>query len=65
MLAVIYGLSIGEFAIWAVIICGIIGIAIVAMRAMGVAPPPWAIQIAWIVVIVLVAIFAIRLVMSM
>ena len=65
MFAIIYGLSIGEFVIWAVIIAGIVAIAFIAMRAMGVAPPQWAVQIAWVVVIVLVAIFAIRLVMSM
>lgn len=65
MFAIIYGLSVGEFVVWAVIIAGIVAIGVIAMRAMGVAPPPWAVQIFWVVVIVIVAILAIRFVMTL
>ena len=65
MLAIIYGLSVGEFVIWALVIAAIIAIGFIASRAMGVSPPPWLVQILWIVVILIVAIFAIRFVMSM
>ena len=35
------------------------------MTALNVKPPPWAIQIAWVVVVVLVCVFGIALLASM
>lgn len=65
MLAIVSGLSIGELAIWIVIVAAVVALVIVALKGMGVSPPAWAMQVLWIVVIAVVVIFAIRLVMSM
>ena len=65
MLALIYGMGIGEFVIWAVIVAGVIAIGIVVMNELGYRPPPWAVKIFWIVVLIVVAILAIRFVMTL
>ncbi len=65
MFAVLYGLGIGEFVIWAIIVAGIVAIGVIIMKALGYSPPPWATQIFWVVIMIFVAIFAIRLIMSM
>jgi hypothetical protein len=54
------GYSIASLAIGLIIVCAVIGIAMVAVRQSGVAIPPWVITIAWILVVALVAIWAIR-----
>ena len=55
------------FASWiilAIVAAGIIGIALIAIRAAGLDIPPWVIQILWIVLVVLVAVVAIRFLLS-
>ncbi len=59
------GYSIPELIKWLIIVCAIVAVAWVAFRAMGVAPPGWAIQIFWIVVIAAVALIAISILMSL
>jgi hypothetical protein len=59
------GYSIPQIVIALIIIVAVIGILIVVMRVAGVNPPPWVIQIGWIVLVAFVAIFAIRLLVSM
>ena len=59
------GMGIGQLAIYALVVGAIIAIVFIALRQMGVSIPPFVIQIFWVVVVLLVAIFAIRLVMSM
>lgn len=58
-------LDIVHLAILAIIICAVIGIAAVAIRASGVSIPPWVITIAWIVLVAVVAIVAIRFLVHM
>ena len=53
-----------EIIIAIVIIGAAVGIMYIALRQFGVAIPPWAIQVFWIVVVAFVAIFAIRLLFS-
>lgn len=65
LLAQAAGLSIIQWVILAVIIAGVVGIAIIAFRQMGVSPPQWALQILWIVVVVIVAIVAIKFIVSL
>ncbi len=65
MLAVIFGLSVPEFAKWAVIITGIVAVAWIAMKANGITPPPWLVQMFWVVVVCFVAILCIGLLASM
>jgi hypothetical protein len=43
----------------------VIAIAFIALRAMHITPPEWAISMLWVVAIVIAAIFCIRLVSSM
>lgn len=50
--------------IWLIVICGVIGIGLVVVRACGIKIPGWVIQIFWIVIVVVVAIFAIKLILS-
>ena len=65
MLAVLAGLSLGQIAVYAIVIAAVVAIVWIAMRAMGVQPPGWAVQVFWVVVIAIVCILAIRLVLSM
>jgi hypothetical protein len=55
----------GELLIAIVIVAACIGIVIVAVRACGLAIPQWVVQIFWIVLIAVVAIAALRLVLSL
>lgn len=57
--------GIGDVAIAIVIIAAIVAIMYVALRVFGVAIPSWVIQIFWIVVVAIVAIIAIRFVLTL
>ena len=57
--------GIGDIAIAIVMIAAIVALVYVALRQFGVAIPQWVIQIFWIVIIALVAIFAVKLIMGM
>ncbi len=59
------GWSFGEILVAVVILAACIGIVYVAMRQFGVSIPAWAVQIFWIVVVAVVAILAIRFVLSL
>lgn len=59
-LAQIGGYSIVQLVIWLIIVCAVIGIGLIAIRASGIQIPGWVIQIFWIVVIAVVAIVAIK-----
>jgi hypothetical protein len=59
------GYSLVHLVVIAIIVAAVIGIALVAIRASGVALPGWVMQIFWIVVVAVVAIFAIKLLLSM
>lgn len=48
----------------AIVVVAVVAIFYVAMKAMGMQPPPWVIQIFWIVVIAVVAIVAIKFLLS-
>lgn len=58
------GYTIGQILVAVIVIAAVIAIAYIAIKAMGIPIPPWAINILWIVIIALVAIFAIKLVLS-
>ena len=57
--------TVGEFVIAIVIIAAVVAVMYVALRQFGVAIPPWVIQIFWIVVVAVVAILAIRFLLSL
>lgn len=54
------GMGLIQLLIAVIIIAGCIGIALIAVRASGVAIPSWVMSIFWIVVVCTAAIFAIR-----
>lgn len=58
-------IGIMQWVILAVVIISVVGILYVVAQANGVAIPSWAKQIAWIVLVAFVAIFAIKLLMGM
>jgi hypothetical protein len=59
------GWSLMQIIITIIVIAACIGIMFVALRQFGVQIPPFVVTIFWIVVAAFVAIFAIRLIMSM
>ncbi len=59
------GYSLIQVIIFIIILCGVFGVLFVVMRQTGIQIPPWLMTIFWIVVVCFVAIFAIRLLMSM
>jgi hypothetical protein len=54
-----------SWLIWAIIVAAIVAIALVACRQMGVAIPPAAVTIGWILIFAVLAIAAIKFLMSM
>ncbi len=51
-------------AIWIILIAAIAAIVFVALRQMGVAIPPWVVQIFWILVVAVVCIASIKFLLS-
>ncbi len=62
--AIIIPGGVAGMAIWIILIAAIAAIVFVALRQMGVAIPPWVIQIFWILVVAVVCIAAIKFLMS-
>lgn len=60
LLAQIGGYSIAQLVIWLIVICAVIGIGLIAIKASGIQIPGWVIQIGWIVIVALIAICAIK-----
>lgn len=54
-----------EFAAAIVIVAGLIAVVAIALRKLGLTFPDWAWQIGVVVVVVLVALFAIRMIANM
>lgn len=52
--------SIIHWVILAVIVAGVVGIGLIALRQAGITIPPFIVQIGWIVLAVIVAILAIK-----
>jgi len=48
-----------------IVLAGVCAIALVATRAMGINIPQWVFQIFWIVIVVVVAVLAIRFLFSL
>lgn len=56
--------SLASLLIAAIIICGLIAIAYIVIKAMGVPIPPWFWQVLGIILIVIVGVLAIKFLMS-
>lgn len=54
-----------HWIIIAIILAGVVGIAMVALRQSGITIPPFIITIMWIVLVVVISIAAIKLILSM
>ena len=59
------GVGLGQLLIYVVVIAACIGIVFLALQQFGVSIPPFAVRIFWIVVCAVLAIVAIRFVLSM
>lgn len=59
------GYTFGEIAVALIIIAAVVAVVYVALHQFGVAIPPWVIQIMWICVVTVVAIIAIRFLLSL
>jgi hypothetical protein len=57
--------TLASYLIIIIIIAGLLGIAFVAIRAAGLPVPGWLIQIGIIILVVVVAVFAIKLLLSL
>lgn len=57
--------SIFHLVVLVIVIAALIGICVVAVRGMGLTIPQWAVTIFWIVVIAVVAIFAVKLLLTL
>jgi hypothetical protein len=56
--------SIGELAIWVVIVSAVVALMYIALREFGIAIPGWVVHAFWVVLVAVVIIFAIKLVMG-
>lgn len=65
LLAAMGGWSIGEIVIAIVVIAAVVAVCYVALNQFGVSIPPWVIRIFWICIVAVVAIFAIRFLLSL
>lgn len=65
MADIVIGGGILNILIYMIVIAAVIAIVYVALQQFGIAIPPWAAKIFWIVVVAFVAIFAIRVILSM
>jgi hypothetical protein len=56
--------SIAMWAIWAIVICGVIAILLLFVRHTGVTIPPLLINVVWVIVAVVICVAGIKLIMS-
>ncbi len=59
------GYSLVHLVIVAIIVCGVVAVGVIVIRAMGLNIPAWVVQIFWVVVAVVVGILAIHVIVSM
>ncbi len=65
ILAQIAGYGLIQWIVIAIVLAGVIGIAMIAIKAAGIDIPGWVIQILWIVLVVIVAVVAIKFLAGM
>ena len=58
------GETVTQNIIWLIIVAGCIAIAIIALGAMGIAVPGWVVSIGWVILVVVVAVLAIKFLVS-
>ncbi len=59
------GMSLGNIIVAIIIIAAVIAVLFVALRVFDVKIPDWVLQILWICVVAVVAIFAVRFLLSL
>jgi hypothetical protein len=59
------GWGLGEMLVAVIVIAAVLGITYVAVKAMGLPVPAWTWQIVGILIVAVVAVFAIRVVLSL
>lgn len=56
--------SVGQIALFAVVLAGVIAVVYIAITAMGVPIPSWVVSILWVIGVVLLAALAIKVIIS-
>lgn len=56
--------AVGQGAIWLLVVAGICIICAVGLNAIGVAVPPFVVNILWVIGIIFICIFAIKVLMG-
>lgn len=51
--------------LWLIVVAGIVAIAFIVVRAMGLTIPAWVIQVGWVIVAVVVGVVAIKFLMTL
>lgn len=57
--------SVVQILILAIVVAGVIGVALVIFNRLGVAVPDWIMQVIWIVLAVVIGVMAIRFIASL
>lgn len=57
--------SIGDIAIWIVVVGAVVALAGIALKRYGIQTPDWVVQAFWILVVAAAVIFSIRLILSL
>ena len=56
---------IAGWAVWLIIVAGLIGIVLIVIRAAGLVVPGWVVQILWVLLAVIVGVLAIKILLSL
>jgi hypothetical protein len=59
------GWGLAELLIAVIVVCAVLAVAYVALRAFGIGFPPWIMQIVGIVIVAVVAVVAIRFLLAL
>jgi len=62
---VVGGYSLFQLAIFIVVVAGLVAVVVIILKQLGVTVPQWLQAILWVILVVIVGIFAIKVIASM
>lgn len=62
---VVGGYSLFQLAIFIVVVAGLVAVVVIILKQLGVTVPAWLQAILWVILVVIVGIFAIKVIASM
>jgi len=65
MAQVVGGYSLFQLAIFIVVVAGLVAVVVIILKQLGVTVPAWLQAILWVILVVIVGIFAIKVIASM